>query len=424
MKKIYLFIYCSIIVPFQLGAHPMPNSVINLSVLSSSISAEASVPLIELQSALGVDLEANFQKNLVKEYFNHHIVAFSGTNKWVTIIDSLNIVTIRDPIVGKYQEVIVYFSLIPPDLSQLRKFTFNYDAVIHRVINHSALVFIHQDWRNGIQQANKTKQLGVIQLDIPTGKILPLEIVLAKGSLWNGFVSIFLLGNDHIISGKDHLLFIITLLLPVCLLANKSGWTKYGGLKYSLIKVFKIITAFTLGHTITLLIGSANMMRLPSQLIEICIAVSILVSAIHAMRPFFFNKEVFIAAGFGLIHGLAFSQTLQSLRLERWDLLIGVLGFNLGIETMQVLIIAMILPWIILVSKTAYFKTIKFILALLICGIALAWIVERITNVPNIISNLIDGMFHFSEWIVLLFALFSIGISILDKKYNNQLQNP
>jgi hypothetical protein len=103
---------------------------------------------------------------------------------------------------------------------------------------------------------------------------------------------------------------------------------------------------------------------LPSKWIEILIAFSILVSAIHAIRPIFAGKEMLIALGFGLIHGLAFANTLIDLNLDNQSIILSVLGFNLGIEVMQLWIILMCIPWLILLSRTAYYTIFRITCAI------------------------------------------------------------
>ena len=78
---------------------------------------------------------------------------------------------------------------------------------------------------------------------------------------------------------------------------------------------------------------------MPSRPIEVLIAVSILVSAAHALPPFF-GREAVISAFFGLIHGLAFVTTLGELGLGRWERVASIFGFNLGIETMRLIVVA------------------------------------------------------------------------------------
>jgi HupE / UreJ protein len=92
----------------------------------------------------------------------------------------------------------------------------------------------------------------------------------------------------------------------------------------------RIVTAFTLGHSLTLLAGALGWLRLPGQPVEILIAVSILVSAAHAQRPLFPGREAQVAAGFGLVHilvhGLAFTGTLAGLHLSAGPLALSILG--------------------------------------------------------------------------------------------------
>src|SRR5271165_3502823 len=125
-----------------------------------------------------------------------------------------------------------------------------------------------------------------------------------------GFVNLFRLGMRHIAEGTDHLLFLLVLLLPAPLIVVGSRWAGFAGMSNSVLRILKIVTAFTIGHSITLALAAFGIVRVPSRPIEVLIAVSILVSAIHALRPIFPGKEAGIAAYFGLIHGLAFAATL------------------------------------------------------------------------------------------------------------------
>src|SRR5206468_3636291 len=150
----------------------------------------------------------------------------------------------------------------------------------------------------------------------------------------------------------DHLLFLLALLLPAPLIVFGSRLAGFAGVRRSVLRILKIVTAFTIGHSITLALATLGLVRVPSRPIEVLIAVSILVSAIHALRPLFPGKEAGIAAFFGLIHGLAFAATLGELGLGRWERVAGILAFNLGIETMQLVVVAVTMPSLVLMSRT------------------------------------------------------------------------
>ncbi|MBE7172630.1 MAG: HupE/UreJ family protein [Williamsia sp.] len=391
----------------------MPSSVVDLFVLEGMIRGEAKIPLLELSNAVGDQRTANMQDPFFKTYFKDHIRAVSAGLEWSTSIQDINVITDTDPFVGTYQEAVVRFTLVPPDSRYLHTFSFNYDVVMHRVITHSALVYVRQDWNNGIQEEDKAQQIGVIGLDIPTEKIVFLQVDLEPGSWWKGFKGMIAMGMQHIKEGTDHLLFLIVLLLPAMLLAKGRQWGLFGGIRYSITRLLKIVTAFTIGHSVTLLTGASGWLRLPGQPVEIMIAFSILVSAVHAIRPVFPGKEVFIAGGFGLIHGLAFAAVLSNLELSSGKLALSILGFNLGIELMQLFVILLIVPWLLLLSKTPVYRWIRITGALLAAIAALAWIIQRGTGKPNWVTGLVEAAGQYSLWCIAALALVSLAVYAL-----------
>lgn len=358
-------------------AHPMPGSLVNLSVLEGFIRGEARVPFTELQNAVGDARTANLQSDFLQQYFTQHIVAETDGVAWHTQIDGIDTQEGQDAIVGNYREVRVRFTLTPPDPSVLRRFRFHYDAVLHQVVTHSALVLVAQDWRNGIHDEGVAQQVGVIRMDIPTGTIAPLDVQLSAGSWWRGFGGMFRLGVAHIRAGTDHLLFLFVLLLPAMLRPVGGRWGAYGGLRYGLLHLLRIVTAFTIGHSLTLLLGALGWLRLPEKAVEILIAVSILISAVHAFRALFPGREALVAGGFGLVHGLAFASVLTALQLNAGPLALSILGFNLGIEAAQLAMIAVAFPVLVLLSRTRWYGWIRPAGAILSAVAALVWIVER-----------------------------------------------
>ncbi len=407
MKK-YLLWLCIFFCCANAIAHPMPSSVVSLSVLENTIQGEAKIPLLELGNAVGDEHLNNLNSPFFKLYFTDHIQAVSDGKIWATQIENISVISGTDEFVGVYKEAVIQFTLTPTDSRYLHTFTFNYDAVIHQVVTHSALVYISQDWSNGIQNENEGQQVGIIQTDIPTGKIFPLQVNLQTGSWWKGFSSMLGLGMQHIKEGTDHLLFLIVLLLPAMLLTNGKKWGRFGGIKYSTTHLLKIVTAFTFGHSITLLAGALGWLYLPGRPVEILIAVSILVSAVHALRPIFPGKEMFVAAGFGLIHGLAFAAVLSNLHLGAGRLAVSILGFNLGIEIMQLFVILLIVPWLMLLSKTVAYKWLRTGGAILAGIAAIAWMIERTTGSANRITNFITEATQYSIWAIAGLAIVSL----------------
>lgn len=230
-----------------------------------------------------------------------------------------------------------------------------------------------------------------------------------------GFASIFRLGMRHIAEGTDHLLFLLVLLLPAPLIVAAdsrwagSRWAGFAGVKSSVLRILKIVTAFTIGHSITLALAAFGIVRVPSRPIEVLIAVSILVSAIHALRPIFPGKEAGIAAFFGLVHGLAFAATLSELGLDRWERVAGILAFNLGIETMQMVVVAVTMPSLLLMSRTRAYPVLRIGGALFAGVASLGWIAERLVGMHSSVDVVAGAIAHHAVWIA--GSLFVISLS-------------
>ena len=356
-----------------------------------SVSMSLHLPLNELELAFGHDVTQNPEQTntawgpALREYLAKHIhpVSASGEPGGVRVTD-MTVGSAEQTQSGRFQEVTAVVTLLPPPGADPRKFTLNYDVIMHQVVTHKALVSLRSDWGTG---RTEPARVGVIAVDTGTATIDPLVIDLGTDSWWTGFSKMVSLGMQHIREGFDHLLFLIAMLLPATLRARGREWGAFGGTHYSFVRLVSIVSAFTLGHSATLLAGALHWVRLPQQPVEVLIAFSILVTAIHAIRPIFPGREAQIAAGFGLVHGLAFATVVADLNLTAGRLAVSILGFNLGIELMQLFVIALIIPWLILLSVTPAHRWVRLGGAALSAVAAVGWIVNRVSGESNIIER-------------------------------------
>ena len=335
----------------------------------------------------------------MRTYLSEHVHTLTPDgHPWQVSVDNLTVSNAAQTATGTYQELVAQLTLTPPAGADARSFTLDYDAVIHQVVTHKALISVRQDWAIGLIEGEPA-EVGVIRLNPVDNTIAPLQVDRSSGTLWSGFVGMFRLGVSHIADGTDHLLFLLTLLLPAPLLAAAGRWGRFKGVCPSLVSIFKIVTAFTVGHSLTLLLGTVAHLELPAQPIEALIALSILVSAVHALRPIFPNREVLIAGGFGLIHGMAFSFTLAELNLNPAQMALSLLGFNLGIEAMQLLIIAMTMPWLILLARTPVYTPVRIIGGTVAAVAALGWLGERL-GFTTPLSGFANALGPFGPWVL------------------------
>jgi hypothetical protein len=198
------------------------------------------------------------------------------------------------------------------------------------------------------------------------------------------------LGARHISEGTDHLLFLLVLLLPAPLRVRARGWREADTLRGSFRRIVRIVTAFTLGHSLTLAAAALGVLRLPSRPVEVLIALSILVSAAHAVRPVFPRRESFVATSFGLVHGLAFATVLEGAGVDGAALVGSLLGFNLGIELMQCAVVLAVLPVLLAWSRTSLYAPPRWLGAAFTALAASGWLVERALERHNPMARLVD----------------------------------
>jgi len=185
-------------------------------------------------------------------------------------------------------------------------------------------------------------------------------------------------GVWHIWIGFDHILFLLSLLLPAVLVWVPPRWQPVPRLRDAVIDVAKIVTAFTLAHSITLSLATLGVVALPSALVESAIAASVLLAALNNVFPLFQGRRWLVAFGFGLIHGFGFATVLAELQLPQGALLLALLAFNGGVELGQLAIVAVFLPLAFALRGTAFYR--RAVLqggSWLIAALAAVWFVER-----------------------------------------------
>ena len=157
-----------------------------------------------------------------------------------------------------------------------------------------------------------------------------------------------------------------------------SHWEPVSKLRPALVYVIKIVTLFTIAHSVTLSLAALDVVRLPSRLVESVIAISIAVAAADILFPIFRGRIWLVVFAFGLFHGFGFAAILADLGIPSSYLLHSLLAFNLGVEMGQIAIIALVLPILYTLRKQAFYP--RYVLnlgAVLLVVISLRWFAER-----------------------------------------------
>lgn len=205
-----------------------------------------------------------------------------------------------------------------------------------------------------------------------------LELRLAEPDRWRQFVEYVKQGVWHIWIGFDHILFLLSLLLPAVLLYRDRQWVGREGFRSAAMDVVRVVTAFTLAHSLTLTLAALGVLALPSRLVESAIAASVIVAALNNMRPLYQRGRVLFAFGFGLLHGFGFASVLADLGLPQDALLLSLVGFNVGVELGQLAIVAVFLPLAWWLRKgLLYRRVIMLGGSAVIALVATVWLLER-----------------------------------------------
>jgi hypothetical protein len=199
------------------------------------------------------------------------------------------------------------------------------------------------------------------------------------GGLWARWLSFVWEGVWHIWIGFDHMLFLVALLLPAVLKREANRWTGVDRFRDAMINVVKIVTAFTIAHSITLSLSVLNIVRLPTRLVESAIAVSVALAALSNFWPRLCDKGWLVALGFGLIHGFGFANVLVELELTGGILALALVGFNVGVELGQLMVVIAFVPLAFQMRRSWLYHTITLkVGSAVVALIAVAWVVERL----------------------------------------------
>ncbi len=271
-----------------------------------------------------------------------------------------------------------------------------------RVVNHSdgayaALDFVLECPAAGVQAldyrlffALDPSHRGLLRVNAPNGTetvVLspdrPRHLLNATPvSGWRQFASYWREGVWHIWIGFDHLLFLLALLLPAVLWREQGRWRPATTLPTVLLETAAIVTAFTVAHSLTLTLAVLGVVDLPSRLVETVVAFTIVLAALNNLFPLVTTRRWSLAFGLGLIHGFGFAGALRDLGLPGDALALSLAGFNLGVETGQLAVVAIVLPLAFALRQTWLYRRLTLpVGSAAVALLALAWCLERGLNI-------------------------------------------
>lgn len=390
-SSLRLLVLSLLFVPYAAVAHSLGQGYLYLQIYSDGIHGRVEFTTTDINRIFGESVfpldraptraELDAQTDRLEAYVAERIrfaaggrdasLRFTGTD--VLDIDLADYVMVRFELEGLEE--------VPQDLDVRYSAMFDVDR------DHRGLLVIEHNWKTGTFNNEAVHSL----IFGPGSQEQTLD--LSKSSTWRGFVSMVVLGIWHIWIGIDHILFLLALTLPSVLRREKHHWIPEPRFKTAFWNILKVVTLFTLAHSVTLSLAALGVVSLSERFVESVIALSIALAALHVIYPVFKAEDWVIAFGFGLFHGFGFANVLGHVGLGREFMALSLFGFNVGVEIGQIAVIALVFPILFLVRNLAMYRSVvlRYGAAVLIL-VSMYWFTERAFEIDLPAGKIVQAM--------------------------------
>lgn len=348
---------------FPAAAHTSASSEVTLEAGETAITAEAIIPAAEYSYASG-NPATNDPPSLreAQNYLLKHTEMHSGDGRnWQVSIEETRFVK-----KAGMPDLLARIRYTPPSPSVTDRFVFRWSAVIANTPDHVTTVLLDERDLSG------PRLIGLLREGSTE-----IGVVAGRSSAFEQFAAAIKVGAEHILGGLDHLAFLMALLLAAPLLARDGRWRDLRTGKQAVKALALVATGFTIGHSLTLIGVTLTGITLPGPAVEVFIAATVLVTAINVIRPIFAKRELWIAVLFGLVHGLGFAGFVSEADANLTRNLSTLIGFNFGLELVQIGVILIVVPLLLLIAKRGFYRPFRVLAAAILIASSGYWIASR-----------------------------------------------
>ena len=365
--------------PSAADAHARRENYVWVNIESDHISGRFEINRADLKNKLGVDLEVDDAALLdavkktapqVQAYLlENFALSFNGQEQTIQFLepsvfeDTGRFVQYNYRVEGVPEDDMVYIR----DTVFLEP-SFLKDDPLHR----SVIVLEHNKFRN-LEFGSESSALvfGPHLQESALNVVDPPQLLVWKDFFYQGLL--------HIWIGLDHMLFLLSLLLTAVLVRQNGVWQPVGRARDAYFNTLKIITVFTVSHSLTLGMAVLGLVNVPIGPVEAIIAASIIVVALNNIFVFFSAHRWVLIFIFGLVHGLGFASALGDLQFRNVRIEKILIMFNVGVEIGQVVVVLMVLPILFYLSRRVSYRTVTMpVISWLAAVLASFWLGTRL----------------------------------------------
>lgn len=380
--------------PLVTQAHEPDHTYLYLRIYKDAMGGRVEISAADINKALDVNINEEIEENevtplfpLIQRMLKEKMTFGAGKEHYLLSFTKTEVMKLDD------EDDFVAFHFEMENVAEVPDaLDIVYSPFFEKSPDHKGMLIVEYNWKAGI--INNYSNIA----DVFTNGRQSLQLSLKDRSLWTGFWAMIKLGIWHIWIGLDHILFLVALVLPAVVrrfsrkddleviaydaqdrFSSDLGYV--AKFKPAVLYILKIVTFFTIAHSITLAIASLGVFQIPSRYVESIIALSIALAAFHNIKPIFNYKEWLIAFAFGLFHGFGFASVLGEKGLGGDYMILSLLGFNGGVEIGQVVIILIVFPILYLIRTSKFYPKFMVYGSALLIIISLHWTIERFFEV-------------------------------------------
>ena len=369
--------------PSTADAHRLGEGYVFVNIGENRVWGEITITLRDLDRALKLDVDgnglvsddefANGQER-IRDYVASRVTISEPGRKSVIRLGEFSLQNLD---VGRF--VAIEYDSDPLDVRQ--DLVVRYSMIFESEPSHRGFLVLQSNAVTGESWEGEGEEVLIFT---PGGqeRILPVDGV----SAWTSFGDFLIHGVWHIWIGLDHILFLVALVLPSVLTRNQNAWQPVEDIRSTLWKVVKIVTLFTIAHTITLTMATLAIVELPSRMVESVIAASVAFAALNNVYPILRKGIGYVVFIFGLFHGFGFASVLQDLIVSPQTMIVDLLAFNLGVEIGQIAIVAALVPVLFAIRAQRYYVPLVLRTgSVLIGSLAILWLAERSLDIEFLV---------------------------------------